>query len=70
MFLRKTIVLVALAALTAAPSAFAVLEPADPDGGPAVAAHQPFIHRAKPAKAKVKKPAYCTPAVPYCSATR
>ena len=49
MYLRKTIVLVALAALTAAPSALALRPPEEP--GPSRAddrAHQPAAHPAKP----------------------
>ena len=73
MYLRKTIVLVALAALAAAPSALA-LRPPEEQSLPAltIVQHQPAAHGAKPtkpAKVKVKRPAYCTQLVPYCFAT-
>ena len=72
MYLRKTIVLVALAALAAAPSGFARLAPVEPGIGSTIVQHQPAAYPAKPAKPKAKKatrPAYCTPSVPYCFAT-
>jgi hypothetical protein len=66
MYLRKTIVLVALAALAATPSALA-LRPSEPGVvGSAVQQHQPAAHPTK--KRKVKLHASCKQFGPYCFA--
>ncbi len=64
MYLRKTVVLVALAALAAAPSAFALRAPVEPGIGSTIVQHQTAVYPAKP-----ERPAYCTELVPYCFAT-
>jgi hypothetical protein len=66
MYLRKTVVLVALAALAAAPSAFATRAPVEPRIGSTIVQHRPAVYPAKP---KVKRPAYCTQLVPFYFAT-
>ncbi len=70
MYLRKTIVLVALAALAAAPSGLAYWAPEEPDSASTIVQHQPAAYPAKPTKPakpkakKVTRPAYCTPLGP------
>ena len=65
MYLRKTIVLVALAALAAAPSALALRPPEDAsDPGPTILQHQPAAHPT--VKPKVKLHARCKQWGPYC----
>jgi hypothetical protein len=64
MYLRKTIVLVALAALAATPSALAQRPPELGVVGSAVQQHQPAAHPTT--KPKVKLPASCKRFGPYC----
>ena len=67
MYLRKTIVLVALAALAAAPSALAsAAARGASDPAPTIVQHQPAAHPAKPAKPKAKLHARCKQCGPYC----
>ena len=69
MYLRKTVVFVALAALAAAPSTFAAQAPVEPGIGSTIVQQQPAVQPAKSTKQEGNRPPYCTHLVPYCFAT-